>query len=134
VTRPPSSFGSRARAPQIYLLGVQADVVGEAEKFVHQIPGFLSSAEMASASARQNEQQTKVPLSPSVVSVASALRILPPDRTELKKARGLRLRLHLLPRWYDVDTESDLWRLHAQLVAAGAGPPRTLAFVRWLPG
>jgi len=29
-----------------------------------------------------------------------------------------------------VDTESDLRRLHEQMVTAGAGPPRTLAFIR----
>jgi glycosyltransferase A (GT-A) superfamily protein (DUF2064 family) len=50
----------------------------------------------------------------------------------LEKARRLGLRLHLLSQWFDVDTESDLRRLHAQLVAAGDGPPRTSAFVRGL--
>jgi uncharacterized protein len=52
----------------------------------------------------------------------------------LTKARRLGLRLHLLPPWFDVDTESDLRRLHEQMVAAGAGPPRTKAFVRRLCG
>jgi len=51
-------------------------------------------------------------------------------RLTLEKARRLGLRLHLLPQWFDVDTESDLRRLHEQMVTAGAGPPRTLAFVR----
>lgn len=50
----------------------------------------------------------------------------------LEKARRLGLRVHLLPQWFDVDTESDLRRLHAQMVAAGDGPPRTSAFVRGL--
>ena len=53
-------------------------------------------------------------------------------RFTLEKARRLGLRLHLLPQWFDVDTESDLRRLHEQMVTAGAGPPRTLAFVRAL--
>ena len=52
----------------------------------------------------------------------------------LKKARRLGLRLHLLPQWFDVDTETDLRRLHKELVTAGAGPPRTTAFVRRLCG
>jgi uncharacterized protein len=50
----------------------------------------------------------------------------------LAKARCIGLRLHLLPQWFDVDTEPDLRRLHEQMVAAGAGPPRTIAFVRTL--
>ena len=53
-------------------------------------------------------------------------------RLTLEKARRLGLRLHLLPQWFDVDTESDLRRLHEQMVTAGAGPPRTVAFVRAL--
>jgi hypothetical protein len=53
-------------------------------------------------------------------------------RLTLEKAGRLGLRLHLLPPWFDVDTESDLRRLHEQMVTAGAGPPRTLAFVRAL--
>jgi uncharacterized protein len=50
----------------------------------------------------------------------------------LDRARRGGLRLHVLPPWFDVDTESDLRRLHAQLVAAVGGPPRTRAFVRGL--
>jgi hypothetical protein len=46
---------------------------------------------------------------------------------ERAQARGLRT--HLLPRWFDVDTEADLRRLHATMLAAGGGPARTFAFV-----
>jgi len=44
-------------------------------------------------------------------------------------ARALRLRVALLPSWFDVDTERDLRRLHADMAAAGGGPPRTYACV-----
>lgn len=47
----------------------------------------------------------------------------------LEKARGLGLRVHLLPSWFDVDTEADLRRLHAELAASRDGPARTRAFV-----
>jgi len=47
----------------------------------------------------------------------------------LEKARGLGLRVHLLPSWFDVDTEADLRRLHAELATARDGPARTRAFV-----
>ena len=49
----------------------------------------------------------------------------------LAVARALRLRVRLLPAWFDVDTEADLRRLRAEL-AAGGGPARTAAFVREL--
>ncbi|HUG37968.1 MAG TPA: TIGR04282 family arsenosugar biosynthesis glycosyltransferase [Candidatus Limnocylindrales bacterium] len=42
----------------------------------------------------------------------------------LDRARGLGLRVHLLPPWYDVDTAADLARLMADLAATPAGPPR----------
>lgn len=45
------------------------------------------------------------------------------------KARALHLRVALLPSWFDVDTESDLRRLHTDMTAAGGGPPRTYACV-----
>jgi len=51
----------------------------------------------------------------------------------LKRAEDLGLSLHLLPPWFDVDTEADLRRLHAEMGSDG-GPPRTLAFVRQLFG
>lgn len=51
----------------------------------------------------------------------------------LQRAKDLGLRLHLLRSWFDVDTEADLRRLHAQMASDG-GPPRTLAFVRELFG
>ena len=51
----------------------------------------------------------------------------------LQRAKDLGLSLHLLPAWFDVDTEADLRRLHAAMASNG-GPPRTLAFVRELFG
>ena len=51
----------------------------------------------------------------------------------LQRAKSLGLSLHLLPPWFDVDTEADLRRLHAQM-GSGGGPARTLAFVRELFG
>jgi len=50
----------------------------------------------------------------------------------VEKAREQRLRVHLLPTWFDVDTEPDLRRLHREMMAAGQGPRRTFAFVREL--
>ena len=47
----------------------------------------------------------------------------------VERARDRRLRTHLLPPWFDVDTEPDLGRLHAEMTAAGGGPARTFAFV-----
>jgi rSAM/selenodomain-associated transferase 1 len=49
------------------------------------------------------------------------------------RARGLGLRVRLLPRWYDVDTADDLRRLRAEVATAGEGPARTVAFLRTLP-
>jgi len=46
------------------------------------------------------------------------------------RARDRQLGIHLLPVWFDVDTEPDLRRLHAEMTAAGDGPARTFAFVR----
>jgi len=45
------------------------------------------------------------------------------------RARGLGLREHLLPPWYDVDTAADLDRLRRDLAPPGPGAPRTR---RWL--
>jgi rSAM/selenodomain-associated transferase 1 len=50
----------------------------------------------------------------------------------LARARGLGLRVRLLPAWFDVDTEADLRRLRDELAVAGGGPTRTAAFVREL--
>jgi rSAM/selenodomain-associated transferase 1 len=50
----------------------------------------------------------------------------------LARARGLGLRVRLLPAWFDVDTEADFRRLRAELITGGAGPARTVAFVREL--
>lgn len=48
----------------------------------------------------------------------------------LEKARRLGLRAHLLPEWFDVDTEADLRRLADELAAAAEGAPRTRRCVR----
>jgi rSAM/selenodomain-associated transferase 1 len=48
------------------------------------------------------------------------------------KARARGLSVHVLPQWFDVDTEADLRRLHAELIASIHGPQRTSAFVRQL--
>lgn len=52
----------------------------------------------------------------------------------LEKARSHDLSVHLLPPWFDVDTEADLRRLHADLSAGGDGPRRTSAFLKRLSG
>jgi len=46
----------------------------------------------------------------------------------LERAAALGLRIHVLPAWFDVDTEADLRRLHREM-RAGGGPGRTRAFV-----
>jgi len=46
--------------------------------------------------------------------------------TTLARARALGLRVRLLPRWFDVDTEADLRRLCDEIAASG-GPWRTAA-------
>lgn len=51
--------------------------------------------------------------------------------TTLERARARGLRVRLLPRWFDVDTEADLRRLCDEIAATGA-PPRTAALVRVL--
>ena len=50
------------------------------------------------------------------------------------KASRRGLSVHVLPRWFDVDTETDLRRLHAEMTATSRGPRRTYAFVRQLYG
>jgi len=52
----------------------------------------------------------------------------------LAKASHRGLSVHVLPRWFDVDTETDLKRLHAEMTAISQGPRRTYAFVRDLYG
>jgi len=42
------------------------------------------------------------------------------------------LSVHVLPQWFDVDTEADLRRLHADMTAGARSPQRTCAFVRQL--
>ena len=46
--------------------------------------------------------------------------------TTLARAHALGLRVRLLPRWFDVDTEADLKKLCAEIAASG-GPRRTAA-------
>lgn len=50
----------------------------------------------------------------------------------LARARGLGLRVRLLPTWFDVDTEADLHRLRDALQPGDTRPARTAAFVRGL--
>ncbi len=50
----------------------------------------------------------------------------------LDKARAQGLSVHVLPRWFDVDTGADLQRLHADMTAGTHNPQRTYAFVREL--
>lgn len=50
----------------------------------------------------------------------------------LERARARGLSVHVLPQWFDVDTEADLQRLHADMTASTHGPQRTYAFVRQL--
>ena len=52
----------------------------------------------------------------------------------LRRASQRGLSVHVLPRWFDVDTEADLRRLHAEMTATCLGPRRTYAFVRHLCG
>ncbi|MBI2206644.1 MAG: TIGR04282 family arsenosugar biosynthesis glycosyltransferase [Candidatus Rokubacteria bacterium] len=54
-----------------------------------------------------------------------------PDVLPLTLARAQGLATHVLPAWFDVDTEPDLRRLHDEM-QTGGGPRRTLAFVRAL--
>jgi rSAM/selenodomain-associated transferase 1 len=54
--------------------------------------------------------------------------------TTLARAKELGLRSHLLPPWFDVDTEGDLRRLRDQMKVDGDGPSRTFAFLRALYG
>ncbi len=50
-------------------------------------------------------------------------------RVTLAKARVLGLRTHLLPPWFDVDTEADLRRLRREMPADGGVAARTRAFL-----
>ena len=52
----------------------------------------------------------------------------------LGKASSRGLSVHVLPRWFDVDTAADLRRLHAEMTTTSHRPPRTYAFVRHLYG
>jgi hypothetical protein len=51
----------------------------------------------------------------------------------LEKARTRGLSVHVLPQWFDVDTEADLRRLHTHMTARRThNPQRTYALVRQL--
>ena len=50
----------------------------------------------------------------------------------LDKSRARGLSVHLLPQWFDVDTEADLRRLHADMTTGTYIPQRTYDFVRQL--
>jgi uncharacterized protein len=53
-------------------------------------------------------------------------------RITLERAREARRRVHLLPRWFDVDTEADLRRLETDLRAAVGELARTRAVLHEL--
>jgi uncharacterized protein len=50
----------------------------------------------------------------------------------LERARARGLSVHLLPTWFDVDTEADLSRLHRAMTADGHGATRTYEYVQRL--
>ncbi len=50
----------------------------------------------------------------------------------LGKASSRGLSVHVLPRWFDVDTADDLRRLYAEMTATNHGLLRTYAFVQHL--
>jgi uncharacterized protein len=52
----------------------------------------------------------------------------------LARVKELGLRAHLLPRWFDVDTESDLLRLRREMPVHNPRPRRTFALLRALYG
>jgi hypothetical protein len=47
-------------------------------------------------------------------------------------ANAQRLRIHLLPAWYDVDTPADLVRLRRELASSEGGPAHTRAYLAGL--
>jgi len=59
----------------------------------------------------------------------STERVLP---LTLERARHHGLRTHVLPPWFDVDTEADLIRLQGELAKQQTGPLRTMALMREL--
>jgi rSAM/selenodomain-associated transferase 1 len=58
-------------------------------------------------------------------------RVLP---LTLERARHRGLRTHVLPAWFDVDTEADLFRLRDALATQSTGPARTMALIREMAG
>jgi rSAM/selenodomain-associated transferase 1 len=59
----------------------------------------------------------------------STERVLP---VTLERAKRRGLRTHVLPTWFDVDTEADLLRLQREIATTSTGPLRTIALVREL--
>jgi len=51
-------------------------------------------------------------------------------RLTRERAQGYGLSVHVLPRWFDVDTEADLRRVEAELTTSRHPSPRTYAFLR----
>ena len=54
--------------------------------------------------------------------------------TTLARVNELGLRAHVLPTWFDVDTERDLTRLRDEMKTDGSGPRRTFTLLRALYG
>jgi uncharacterized protein len=50
----------------------------------------------------------------------------------LERAHRSGLRLHVLPAWFDIDTEADLVRLQRETAGLHSGPLRTITLVREL--
>lgn len=50
----------------------------------------------------------------------------------LERAQSRGLSVHLLPTWFDIDTEADLSRLHRAMTADGHGSTRTYEYVQRL--
>jgi rSAM/selenodomain-associated transferase 1 len=59
----------------------------------------------------------------------STERVLP---LTLERAQRSGLRTHVLPTWFDVDTEADLLRLQREIAHQRTGPPRTVALIHEL--
>jgi len=53
-------------------------------------------------------------------------------RLTLERAHRSGLRMHVLPAWFDIDTEADLYRLQRETAGQHTGPLRTIALVQEL--
>ena len=65
-----------------------------------------------------------------VILLAALIMVVLP--LTLERARRGGLRTHVLPTWFDVDTEADLLRLQREIATTPTGPLRSIAFVRAL--